>query len=40
MGVMLRGWMNKLKEIRNTHWQLQNSHGAVNDNKGNIVNNI
>ena len=30
----------KVKELRSTNWELQNSHGGVRYGTGNIVNNI
>ena len=32
--------MKKVKGLRSTHWQLQNSHRNVKYSMGNIVNNI
>ena len=32
-------WVKKGKGLRSTNWQLQNSHGDVNYNIGNIVKN-
>ena len=32
--------MKKVKGLRSTNWQLQNSHGDVKHSIGNIVNNI
>ena len=33
------GWVKKLKGLRNTNWQLQNSQGDINYSIENIVNN-
>ena len=33
-------WVKKVKGLRSTIWQLQNSHGDVKDNIGNIVHSI
>ena len=40
MGGRLGGWVEKMKGLRSTNWQLQNSHGDVKYSIGNIVNNI
>ena len=39
-GKGLGGWVKKVKELRSTNWQLQNSHGDIKDSIGDIVNNI
>ena len=39
MGEGLGRWMKKVKGLRSTNWQLQNSHGDVKYSIGNIVSN-
>ena len=38
MGGMREDWMKKVKRLRSTKWQLQNSHGDVKYGVGNGVN--
>ena len=40
MGAGFRGWVKKVKGIRSTNWQLQNSPGDVKYSIGNTVNDI
>ena len=37
---MPEGWVKKVKGLRSTNWQLQNSHEDVKDSIGKTVNNI
>ena len=43
-GCQMRGllgdWEKKVKGLRSTDWQLQNSHGGIKYSTGNTVNNI
>ena len=36
----LEDWVKKVKGLRSRDWQLQNSHGDVKSNMGNVVSNI
>lgn len=40
MGGGFGGWVKRVKGLRSTHCQLQNSHGDVKYSAGTIVNNI
>ena len=40
MGEGLEGMSGKVKGLRNTNWQLQNSHVDIKYSIGKIVNNI
>ena len=40
MGRRLGGWEKRVKVLRNTSWQLQNSPGDVKSSIGNMVSNI
>ena len=39
-GEGVGGWVNKVKGLSSTNWQLQNTHRDVNHIIGNIVNNM
>ena len=39
-GVGWRGWVKKVKGLRSPDWSVQNNHGGVKYNSGNMVNNI
>ena len=40
LGRELGDWIKKVKELRSTNWQLQNSHTDIKYNIENIVHNI
>ena len=40
MGERLDDWVKKMKKLRSTNWQLQNSHRNIKYGIGNMANNI